>query len=372
MKRNPLDLNLDGRKFQRRCGRNFSTTREFLEIIDDAPPKYRFASKTVRAHAAWRRALLAKVRAALGRSVPSVPLRPKIISQKDGGDHIHQMVVYDTTPGISVPAHVLIPKIAWKTGRKVPAVLCIHGHGYGSRDLVGDWPKDDPRIGWDYATQMVRRGMVGLAPDMRGFGLRAVDEDGLGAVLRKRRLPEYKWFKRDSCDRQNLKASLLGFTFMGLQQHDLRCGLDYLISRPEVDRARLGACGLSTGGMQSLFLAATDERVRACIVSGTLTSYRSYAFEVETVCGAQVPFGVYQYGDLADVACLIAPRGFSAENGTADWGFQHKVAQREFRRIAGCYKLLGVPEECKYVAFRDGHTWNGKETIPWMEGRLRA
>jgi cephalosporin-C deacetylase-like acetyl esterase len=39
--------------------------------------------------------------------------------------------------------------------------------------------------------------------------------------------------------------------------------LDYLASRPEVDRNRIGWVGLSVGGYRSFMLAALDRRIKA-------------------------------------------------------------------------------------------------------------
>ena len=70
--------------------------------------------------------------------------------------------------------------------------------------------------------------------------------------------------------------------------------------------------------LAALFLTALDQRIKAATVSGTLTSYRSYAFRIETTCGSQLPVGMLTLGDLADVGCLIAPRPVCFEVGKAD------------------------------------------------------
>ena len=315
--------------------------------------------------------MLGRLKRSLGAMPPRVPLRPKLIERVDCGDHVRETVVYNTTTDMSAPAYVLIPKEVIKTGRRVPAVLTIHGHGYGSCDLVGLSPEEHSggNVHKNYALDVVRRGMVALAPDLRGF--RAVDEDQLGVVLRKRGDPELAYFKRDMCNVQGLKADLLGFTFMGLQLHDLTCGLDYLQSRPEVNPARIGACGLSTGGMMTLFLTALDRRIQCATISGTLTSYRSYALRIETTCGSQLPHGILRFADLADVACLIAPRPACFESGSEDFGFYQSVARKEFRRIKKCYHVLGVQERALLDAFQGGHEWHGSVGMPMMETWLK-
>lgn len=372
MKNDPLAFNPEAFAQMQRIGRNFSSSRELIELADAMRPRFRFHATSRTEWRSWRRGLLRGLRKALGPRLESVPLRAEVIERVDCGHYVREKVVYDTTPRMSVPAYVLIPKEALRSRCRVPAVLAIHGHGRGACDLVGlspGNPKDNAHR--DYALDVVNRGMVALAPELRGFGQRAVEKDQLKEIIVRIGEPGAKSFRRDMCSVQNLKANLLGYTFMGMQLHDLRCALDYLCTRPEVNRARLGACGLSTGGMMTLFLAATDRRVRCAVISGTLTSYRSYAFRIETTCGSQLPHGLLRYGDLADVACLIAPRPVCFENGSDDFGFLQEVAAAEFVRIRKCYELLGVAERAVFDAFDGGHVWNGAVGLPMMEAWLK-
>src|SRR5207247_5192428 len=57
----------------------------------------------------------------------------------------------------------------------------------------------------------------------------------------------------------------LGRTLWGMFVRDDQVALDYLCSRPEVDRSRIGATGMSMGSTRAWWLAAVDERV-ACAV----------------------------------------------------------------------------------------------------------
>lgn len=373
MKKDPTALNSDACAQQKRLGCNFSTSLELIRLGDAIKPELAFSTRNNDEWEKWSRKFRARLVRALGQTVKSVPLKPRIVEQVDCGEYIRQKVVYRTTAAMSVPAYVLIPKCVYKNGRRTSAVLTIHGHGYGAADLVGLSPeeKSGGNVNKNYALDVVRMGMVALAPELRGFGQRAVDEDQLGAWLRRRGDPELAFFKRDMCNVQNLKADLLGYTLMGLQLHDLRCALDYLVTRSEVRPSRIGVCGLSTGGMMTLFLAALDRRVQAAVISGTLTSYRSYALRIETTCGTQIPHGIMQFGDLADIACLIAPRPVCFENGSEDFGFLQSVARKEFARIKRCYRMLGVPERAVLDAFEGGHEWHGEVGIPMMASWLK-
>jgi dienelactone hydrolase len=368
MKRDPSGYQADARTEMTRLGVNFSTARELIALADAQEPRLRFKAGTPAEWRVWRRRCLAHVRRTLGRCLESVAPTPRILEKKDAGDHWRYRLIFRTTPRMWAPAFLLVPKTAATSGRPVPGVLAIHGHGYGNVDLVGLSPeeKSGGNVHHNYGLAAVRRGWVVLAPELRGFGQRAVDEDQLAALIRRRGDPEAKYFKRDLCNVQNLKANLLGYTHMGMQLHDLRAALGVLRARPEVDAGRIGACGLSTGGMLALFLTALDPRIGVAVISGTLTSYRSYAFQIETTCGSQLPFGILQGGDLADIACLIAPRPVCFESGSEDFGFLPREARREFRRIKACYRMLGVPERSRLDAFKGGHEWHGAVGLPMM------
>ena len=352
---------------QKKVGRNFSTARELIAVARETDKALKFKARTRKEWMAWRPKLLKVLKASYGRTIPKVPLKPQLIERKDCGKYIRELVVYNTTPHMSVPAYVLTPK--GLTGR-VPGVLCIHGHGTGAFDLVG--LTKGPNAHHDYALDVVNQGMVAIAPDLRGFGYRAVDEDQLRMTLKRLNLPEYGWFMRDKCSTFHLHAELLGFTFTYLQIHDLLCGIDYLQTRKEVDRSRIGCIGLSGGGCMTMHVAAIDERVKAAVISGAFTSYHSYALEIETFCGMQIPVGIMNYADVADITCLIAPRALCVESGKKDFGFLQKVARREWGRVKQCYQAAGVPEKCLLDTFGGEHEWHGAKSIPFLKKWLNV
>ncbi len=372
MNRDPTGFNTQALAQMQRLGVSFSTSRELLGLVDAQRPALQFAARTPAAWRAWRRRFLAQVQRALGPDLPKVAPTPRVVERADAGDHWRYRLVYRTTARMWAPAYLLVPK-GLPRAAQVPAVLTIHGHGHGGCDLVGLSPEEQTggNVHHNYALQVVRRGMVALAPELRGFGQRAVDQDQLGRIITERGDPEAAYFRRDMCNVHNLKANLLGYTYMRLQLHDLAVALDVLAARPEVNPSRLGACGLSTGGMMTLFLSALDPRIQTATISGTLTSYRSYAFEIETTCGSQLPHGLFRWGDLAEVGCLLAPRPVCFESGAQDFGFLPAVAQREFRRIKRCYQVAGVPERAVFAAFPGGHEWHGEVGLAMMDAWLK-
>jgi formylglycine-generating enzyme required for sulfatase activity/dienelactone hydrolase len=55
---------------------------------------------------------------------------------------------------------------------------------------------------------------------------------------------------------------------------ETRRGLDYLVSRPDIDRTRIALLGVSAGGGAGIFVSALDARYRAVIFMGTGISQR--------------------------------------------------------------------------------------------------
>ena len=100
-----------------------------------------------------------------------------------------------------------------------------------------------------------------------------------------------------------------GFSPLGVELLNARRILDYLCTRADIDRSRIGATGRSGGGITTFFLAAMDERVRASApVSGTLSTVGWVKQRLSLAhCDCQHPVnsqGCY----TREIGALIAPR----------------------------------------------------------------
>ena len=70
-----------------------------------------------------------------------------------------------------------------------------------------------------------------------------------------------------------------GYTSAGVECWNAIRSLDYLVSRPEVDPKRLGATGISGGGIGSFWVAAADDRVTAVAPVSGIGDLTFYAGE---------------------------------------------------------------------------------------------
>jgi acetyl esterase/lipase len=291
----------------------------------------------------WRARVRERLLAMLGPSPDPVPLDLETTEVVDCGTYARERVVFDSEATMAVPAYLLVPHERNAPG---PAILAIHGHGPGKARICGitDEVHDE---GAPYAHELASVGYVVLAPDLRGFGERA------------------DWMPDDKyhCDWDLVCATMAGVVPHQRNLWDLQRALDALAAHALVDPARIGAAGLSYGATCTLFLAALDDRVRAAVVSGYLSSWRAAHTVPWNMCGSQILPG--QIGDLEhlDVAALIPPRPLLAESGVDDLIFPVDAARETVASLRRVYGELGAPDDALvHDVFDGGHMWHGTET----------
>lgn len=327
--------------------------KDWVEQHLSADPPLTCNAETPAQFKAWRTKFRARIRRALGPFPESVPLNPEIIETTDCGSYIREKVVFDSEPHMSVPAWVLTPK---DVKGKRPAILCAHGHGTGKNPLVGLDAEENP-FHEDYqhqvAIKLVERGYVCIAPDWRGFGERLDPE------------PYAKGY-RDGCNLRHLGAGYFGFSLLALQIHDgMRC-VDYLISRPEVDRRRIGCVGVSFGGTMTTYMTALDRRVKVGVISCYLSTIGN-GLRRTNYCGAQYMPELAMIGDIPDVALLAAPKPLLAEIGAGDACFEVDDAVAAAEHVKAGYAAAGVPERFDTDVFEGEHEFSGAKAFDWFE-----
>ena len=297
---------------------------------------------------AWverRRARLAEL---LGPEPQAVPLDLETLESEACDGYRRDKIVFDTEDTMSVPAYLLVPdaRVDQPPG---PAVLACHGHGPGKTQVVGLEHTDMPNA--DYALQLVRRGYVVLAPDLRCFGERL------------------DWNPEDhyACDTNLVHAAMAGWNPLTQNIWDLRRSLDVLEQHPLVDPERLGMVGISYGGTVTLFTAAVDTRVAASVVSGYFSSWAESHRMPWNMCGSQILFGMLGRLEHEDLGALVAPRPLLVESGTGDDLFPFTTAAESVRRTRLVYEQLGAGDRLVHDIFEGGHQWHGTEALPFLD-----
>ena len=164
-----------------------------------------------------------------------------------------------------------------------------------------------------------------------------------------------------------VRAQLLGLNLLTLNVFDLSRCIDYLTTRPEVDPRRIGCVSLSYGGTLTPISAALVERIKVAVVSGYLSSLHEQTFVRGDTCGSQIVPNLIRWGELSDVACLVAPRALLIESGTEDDMFGIDAARAAVQEVRRLYEVLNVAEKTAQHVFEGGHRWDGARTAAWLE-----
>jgi dienelactone hydrolase len=292
------------------------------------------------------------------------PLLESLIAESKQLDGYRRETVYFTSrPGLTVSGYFLIPD-GMTPGERRPAVLCLPGHGSGVNSDVGILPDgrqlsvgESEEYHATFSLQCVSNGYPTLAIEQIGFG--------------ERRQPSFKAQGpgQSSCHPDSMAALMLGETTIGWRVWDAMRSLDYLQARPEVDPAKLVTMGISGGGLTSLFCAALDERVAACVVSGYLNTFEDSVLSIFHCVDNYAP-GLFELCEMEDIAALVAPRPLYAENGDTDPIFPiagfHKVVSATERS----YAQMGVPEKFHANIFVGGHRFNGAGLWTFLREQL--
>jgi dienelactone hydrolase len=316
----------------------------------------------------WRDELRAQLRRVAGLdTMRTTPLQPCITERVQLDGYWRERVELQTEPGVIMPLYALIPGDL-RPGERRAAVIAPHGHASGGK-LAPSGRRDIPEVAetirehnYDYGVQYVRQGMVAFCPDARGFGERRE------AV---RQGPES--FLHGSCDLLNHMAIPLGQSVTGMWTWDLMRLVDYVETRPECDGQRIGCGGLSGGGLQTLWLAALDERVRCAVVSGYFYGYKDSLLKMYDNCSCNYVPGLWELADMGDIGALLAPRPLLIETGDADpLNGERGVAnaQEQVAITRQAYALLGAEDKLSHHIFAGDHRWCGEKALPWLAEHL--
>jgi dienelactone hydrolase len=250
-------------------------------------------------------------------------------------------------------------------------VLAPHGHSSGGKYAPAG-RRDIPALvetieehNYDYGVQLVRQGLVVLCSDARGFGERREEAlQGDGEALLS-----------SSCAVLNHMAMPLGQTVTGMWAWDLMRLLDYVATRPECDPNRVGCGGLSGGGLQTLWLAALDDRVRCAVISGYFYGYKDSLLKLNGNCSCNYVPGLWALADMGDLGALIAPRPLLIETGTRDPLNGERGVENVTEQVAitaQAYQVFDAQERLAHALFEGEHMWHGAEAVPWMVRWLTA
>ncbi len=343
-------------------GRRFDPVEYTHDLFAAAPRQLRFDARNPREAEAWQKTLTSKVAELIG-GFPARrdPLRPTTLETRRFPGYSREKIVFDTRPGVSMLAYVLLPE---KTRRPAPVMICVPGHGRGVDDIVGidEQGKDrTDKAGYqhDFALQVVEAGLAAVAIEPMGFGCRRDPVNARQGLSRK------------ACDPVAGGALLVGQTMIGWRVWDIMRTIDYIETRAELDRSRVGCMGISGGGTVTVFSTALEPRIRVALVSGYLNTFRDSIGSLAHCADNYVP-GVLNWAEMHDIAGLIAPRPLFVESGEKDNIFPIQASIASFNEVKKIYSIFGVPDNVEQEVFPDEHSFWGKRGIPFLARHLNG
>jgi dienelactone hydrolase len=326
-----------------------------------APLALKFQGHSAEDCRAWQKQFAAKLRSLLGPHLP--PKTWKVIVERTVKlkDHTRQELVL-TAPGHPhLPVYLLLPH--GKPDQRWPGILALHGHGAHGYDPVAgrdDLPGVAQAIAasnYDYGRQLVQRGYAVAVPCLTPFG---------------RRLGEVKNYgKQDPCAITFVRLMLLGKVLIAENLRDCLWCVEFLAGHPQVDADRLGCVGLSYGGRMTMLTTALEPRLKVAVISGALNLMQE-RIEGPYSCGAQVIPGLLQYGDVPEIASLIAPRPCLWEVGAKDSLAKPLQVKDALDRLGKAYQSLDAAKQLQVDHFDGGHSWHGEKAYPLLAQILQS
>jgi len=333
---------------------------EIRSLAARAPLSMQFRGGSAEECRLWQRSFTARLGELLGPFQP--PARWQTLTERtvDLQDHRRRELLLRAEGHPDLPLHLLTPHPS-RPGRR-PAILALHGHGLFSHDAVvgiAGTPERENSIAeanYDYGLQLVRRGYVVAAPCLAPFGRRLDDRKAYGG--------------QDPCAVTFIRMQLLGRLLIAENLRDALWSLDLLSGHEEVDPDRLGCVGLSYGGRMTMLVAALSPKVRVAVISGALNVMQE-RIGGRYSCGAQVIPGLLKFGDVPEIASLIAPRPCLWEVGKQDPLMVKDWIEPALERIRRAYRAFNALEQLDVDFFDGKHRWNGVKAYPLLAQVLR-
>lgn len=310
-------------------------------LLASQKPLYRYDGGDL---AIWRRAWRARLKRLLGQwPRERCSLSPKILWTRNNALGTIEKLVFTAEPHADVVAYLCLPAQA---AAPYPVMICLQGHSTGMHLSIGVKAEDESQTmsvagDRDFALGCMQRGWAALCVEQRSFGERA------------EKLQE-KTASYNVCHDAYVQALMLGKTLLGERVYDVERAIDYLLTRPEIDAKRIGVLGNSGGGTVAIYAAALLPRLKYAMPSCAFGSFAGSKMSLYHCACGYVP-NMLQYGEMADVAGLIAPRPLVVVAGREDPIVPLPCVKEGFAQLQKIYHAAGAAAQCQLVIGGEGH-----------------
>ena len=269
------------------------------------------------------------------------PLNVRITGKIDRGDYTIEKIAFESLPKFYVTGSLYLPK---GTKTPAPAIIYVCGHAgspYGAKTQY-------QRHGISFA----RNGYVCFILDP----IQIAETFSMHHGVHNQEM--YDWFSR-------------GYTPAGPETWNAIRAIDYLETRPEVDKTRIGMTGRSGGAAMTWFTAAVDSRVKAAApVMGISTYAANVARNTQRLhCDCMFTINSWMH-DMIHQGALIAPRPLMMGHGSKDDLFPVAGYTEFEEKVGALYRAYEKADAFRNVVVPTAHAdsdYLREQAIRWFD-----
>lgn len=259
------------------------------------------------------------------------PLNATVTGSLNNDGYVVDMIHYQSKPGLYVTGNLYRPAKV-EPGQKLPAVFYVCGHARRGRD-------GNKTAYQSHGIWFARHGYVCLVVDTLQLGEIAAIHHGTYSENR------WWWHSR-------------GYTSAGVECWNGVRGIDYLISRADVDPERIAVTGISGGGAATFWIAAADERVKVAVPVSGMADLLAYVPNrvINGHCDCMFLYNTFDW-PWVRIAGLIAPRPMLFANSDNDHIFPMDANERVSNQLERLYSLYGASDKVDAMVSVGGHAY---------------
>jgi len=307
----------------------------------------REALKTAEEIGAYQEKMRAFFVERLGGWPERTPLNARVVARETREGYRLEKIIYESRPNFFVTAGLFLPL----SDGPYPGVLVPCGHSTNGK-----------------VNEVYQRACIFLA--MNGIAALIYDPIGQGEryqILNDKGKPRFGSTMEHTF--VGVGCILLGTNTATYRIWDGMRGIDYLVSRPDIDPERIGCTGNSGGGTLTSYLMALDLRIQCAAPSCYLTSFDRLLKTEGPQDAEQDIYGQIAHGmDHADYVMMRAPRPTLMCCATRDF-FDITGTWDSFRQAKRLYTKLGFAERVDLVETDEQHgfsTYLRQGAVRWM------
>ena len=281
---------------------------------------------------------------------------------------------------------------------KLPGILAFHDHGgnkyFGKQKITKISDEQHSMMvdhqkeyysGFVWANEIAKRGYVVFVPDAFPFESRRVWLQDVPEVIRQG-LNDNDPDKQENIDQYNqwagnhehiMAKSLFcaGTSWPAVFFKEDQVALDILCSRSDVDTSRVGCCGLSGGGMRTVFMTGLDERIKCSIPVGFMTTWKDFLLHKSythtwMIYVPQLPNEL----DFPEILGLNVPAATLVLNDSDDELYTLPEMKRADTILNEIYSKANASDKYKCSFYPGPHKFDAamqKEAFEWFDKWLK-